>query len=94
MEYAQEFDIATFEFWSGARSRVDSLRDVPGGLEALGEFIENLFDEWDKIPTETEINDLVWFELGAWLVDGDHIVIGLECDDDFVEEHETCERIF
>lgn len=58
MEYTHTFD-SNFEFWAGAAAKVETL-DMDG-REALVEHIELVFEGYT--PSDTEINDYVWFEL-------------------------------
>lgn len=58
MEYKVNFNIRSFEFWSGAKDRVQDL--TLDQLDSLGEYIEEVF--YGETPTETQINDFVWFE--------------------------------
>lgn len=60
MKYAVDFDINTFEFWSGARQVVEQLRKEDL-LEDASVLIETAFE--GETPTETQINDYVWFYL-------------------------------
>lgn len=57
--YTVTTDIDQFEFWSGAKSRMDDATDEQREevFERVGEFCECA----DEV-TETVINDLVWFE--------------------------------
>lgn len=59
MEYKKDFSVDTFEFWSGAR---DTIKDIEaaGLMDRLQTMIETAFD--GEIPTETQINDMVWFD--------------------------------
>lgn len=59
MEYKVDFDVNEFDFWSGAK---DTIADVKKYdlMEELGNLIEETFA--DTTPTDTEINDYVWFE--------------------------------
>ena len=59
MEYKVDFDVNEFKFWSGAK---DTIADVERYdlMEELGNLIEETFA--DTMPTDTEINDYVWFE--------------------------------
>lgn len=59
MIYGSEFDVKTFDFWSGAKDVVNRCweEDRINDLQIL---IEDVF--CDRIPTETEINDFVWFD--------------------------------
>lgn len=60
MYYRTEFDIYKFPFWSGAYSRMqDATSDQ---IEQVKERIEEYFGYDEEAPTDTEINDLVWFE--------------------------------
>ena len=58
MRYYVEFDPCDFEFWSGAKERMDSATDEQ--REEVYEQIENLCSEQDC--SQTDINDFVWFE--------------------------------
>lgn len=68
MKVTYEFDLSEFKAWSGA---VETLRKIrtfdlnhPGAMNAAQQFIEEcLGDE----ATETEINDMLWFEDDAIL---------------------------
>ena len=67
MEYKKEFDVHTFEFWSGAKKRVNKLNYEQ--REKLAEWLECMFEGFG-IPSETDINDVVWFEwdmFESWL---------------------------
>lgn len=59
MKYEVDFDVNEFDFWSGAK---DTIADVKRYdlMEELGNLIEETFA--DTTPTDTEINDYVWFE--------------------------------
>lgn len=56
MKITTELDLVNFGFWSGAKDN-EFTRDELGQLESV---IEDLFHE--ETPTETQINDLFWFE--------------------------------
>ena len=70
MEVKRELDFNDLDnfFWSGAKDRWDDATDDQ--KERVWERLNEWFS--DEIPTETEINDTVWFE----------------CDDIFFEENE------
>ena len=74
MYYKVEFDFDNFQFWSGARDRIESATDTQ--KQKVKERIEECF--YNEEPTETEINDLVWFE----------------CDDIFFDNEEEQEEDF
>lgn len=60
MYYGVEFDIYNFEFWSGAKDRVEEIREL-GMLGELEDLIIDVFSD-SKDVTATVINDFVWFE--------------------------------
>ena len=58
MRYQVEDNIHNFPFWSGAKDTIAELTiEEMNSLEAL---IEEIF--YDELPTDTQINDFVWFE--------------------------------
>lgn len=60
MYYAVEFDINSFEFWSGAKSRIENIRELDK-LDELEALIIDVFSDSENV-SETAINDFVWFE--------------------------------
>ena len=58
-------DFSEYEPWSGAVDTYDRIVDE-GKLDEL----ENLLSEFycEEIPTETDINDLLWFE-SDWVLE-------------------------
>ena len=56
--YTVESDVDHFEFWSGAKQRMDDATDEQ--RELVEERIEELCESGDDVD-ETAINDLVWF---------------------------------
>ena len=64
MNYTKELNLTNFEFWSGAKQHEFTYNE----LKELEYILEDLYHE--KPPTETDINDLFWFEeetLCEWL---------------------------
>ena len=64
MNYTKELDLVSFEFWSGAKQHEFTYNE----LKDLEYILDDLYHE--KPPTETDINDLFWFErelLCEWL---------------------------
>ena len=60
MRYQVEENIHNFQFWSGAKDTIAELTyDEMNSLEQL---IEEIFDGRDELPTDTDINDFVWFD--------------------------------
>lgn len=81
-----ELDLNRFEAWSGARDTLDRIREE-GMCEQL-EFI--LEDMYPNGMTETELNDLLWFEpetIYEWLGIEDEEEDGEDWDDDEEEEY-------
>ena len=70
MYVKRELDFSDLDdfFWSGARDRwVNATEDQK---MRVWDFIQEIFS--DRVPTDTEVNDFVWFE----------------CDDIFDEDEE------
>lgn len=59
MYYKQVFDINEFEFWGGGLDTFTELQEHVT-LEQIQYHIENHFS--DETPTDTDINDYLWFE--------------------------------
>ena len=58
MKAITHIHLARFEFWAGALALSENLT-IPE-LEQIESCLEDIFH--DKIPTETEINELFWHE--------------------------------
>ncbi len=58
MKVTKELDLSRFKFWSGALALSQHLT-IPE-LEQIESCLEDIFH--DKTPSETDINDLFWFE--------------------------------
>ena len=58
MIVTKNIDIKNFKFWSGAKHLAEAL--TPEELEQIEFSLEDFFH--DKTPSETDINDLFWFE--------------------------------
>tara|TARA_R100000951_G_C2562226_1_gene155989 strand:+ start:329 stop:562 length:234 start_codon:yes stop_codon:yes gene_type:complete len=54
----KNIDLKNFEFWQGAKDLADLLTSEE--LEQIEFCLEDLFH--DKTPSETDINDLFWFD--------------------------------
>lgn len=61
MVYSKDFSVDSFEFWSGAEDTVEDVRKA-GKMDELQSLIEEQFADNETPPTETTINDFVWFE--------------------------------
>ena len=72
MKITFDTHLQNFEFWSGAKTFAEKLT-----LEELNELEYTICDLFpDKQPTETEINDLFWFE-DEMLCE----LIGIDCEE-------------
>ena len=58
MEYRKNFVVDAFKFWGGAKDTYNIIIKNKK-LDEFGEHIEVVFE--GTVPTETEINDYVWF---------------------------------
>lgn len=56
-----EFDIRT-DCWSGALDRINELTEDQ--LDMLEDVLQDYFA--DDVPTDTDINDFIWFEEDTW----------------------------
>lgn len=59
MQFTQEFNVDTFQFYGPAKAVVDEIRRA-SKLDGLQEVIETAF--YDTTPSKTSINDFVWTE--------------------------------
>ncbi len=72
MEITFDIHLQNFEFWGGAKTFVEKLT-----LEELNELEYTIGDFFtDKQPTETEINDIFWFQ-DEMLCE----LIGIDCEE-------------
>jgi len=56
-------DLADFPAWSGAKDRLNEIIEL--GIEDEAEdYIKSMFEE---TPTDTQINDLLWFDMDDWI---------------------------
>lgn len=81
MKVYYDLDLDTFEAWSGARQTLDRIRDEYKTTDL--EYI--LEDQYPEGMSETELNDLLWFDADAvysWL--------GMKTDEEI--EREESER--
>lgn len=60
MKYTKEFSEG-FQPWSGAVSVYDRIVEEKG-LDALENALEQIFEGDDEPPSDTAINDLLWFD--------------------------------
>lgn len=61
MQYIVEENLSNFKFWSGGKDRADMLTTQQ--LDDIEEALErDYFADREELPTDTEINDLFWFD--------------------------------
>lgn len=61
MKYTVEESLQDFKAWSGGKDTLDDLwaYDV---VDKAEEYIDMIMDCREELPTQTEINDILWFE--------------------------------
>lgn len=66
MQYLAEFDDAyKFPAWSGGATTLNHITEMGKTVELARHLEEVLGYDGERIPTETEINDYLWFERDA-----------------------------
>lgn len=61
MKYTVEESLYNFKAWSGGKVTLDDLLEH-GVVDGAEEYIEMIFADREELPTDTEINDVLWFE--------------------------------
>lgn len=61
MKYTVEESLQDFKAWSGGKVTLDDLLEH-GVVDGAEEYIEMIFADREELPTDTEINDILWFE--------------------------------
>ena len=61
MKYTVEENLYNFKAWSGGKDTLDDLLEY-GVVDEAEEYIEMIFADREELPTDTEINDILWFE--------------------------------
>ena len=86
MQFTKEFNVDTFEWWSGA---CDTIRDIEaaGLMDELQTHIEEVFGFDENPPTDTDINDYVWHDR-----DSVYRALGLNENGELPEEDEEEEE--
>lgn len=59
-DYKTYASVDDFHFWLGARDRMEAA--TPEQRDAVEERIEEFCQDLEGLPTQTQINDLVWFD--------------------------------
>ena len=62
MNYTKEFSIDHFEFWGPAVEVVNRFREA-GKPDLLQNIVDDTFGDGELVPTDTQINDLVAYDL-------------------------------
>ena len=76
MKVTKELSLSNFDFWGGAKDRVQMLT-----IDELNEIEWQLEDEYPDGMDETQINDIFWFDFD-WVVR----MIGYEDEEDFYNQ--------
>lgn len=61
----KEFNLGDFEAWSGGADRLKEIIELDIAEEAQY-YIESIFED-EKAVTETDINDILWFEMDGFI---------------------------
>ena len=88
MKVTYEFDLSEFKAWSGGAKTLEKIRkfdlNYPGAMKTAQQYIEDcLGDE----ATETQINDMLWFE-DDFILDAIGYCADYEEDDDGFEKED------
>lgn len=70
----KEFNLADFEAWSGGADRLKEIIELDI-VEDAQYYIESIFED-EKAVTETDINDILWFEMDDFIEE--YLVAGAE----------------
>ena len=60
MKYVVEESLSNFNAWSGGKDTKDELTTEQ--LDQVEDLIDEIFSDDDNPPTDTQINDFLWFE--------------------------------
>lgn len=86
MTTTHEFDIRK-DCWGGTEDRINELTDDQ--IDELEAVLEDYFIDADNIPSDTDVNDFIWFEEETWK---EWIGLGeTDEDEDFYDEDEEFE---
>lgn len=61
MKYTVEKSLRNFEAWSGGQHTQQCLI-ANGDITSVEEMLEDIFEDQKELPSETDINDVLWFE--------------------------------
>ena len=62
----KEFNLADFEAWSGGADRLKEIIELDI-VEEAQYYIESIFEYDEQAITETDINDILWFEMDGFI---------------------------
>lgn len=83
MKISYELDLSTFKAWSGAISTLDRIQRE-GKCEELESLLEEVYPEG---MTETELNDLLWFD-DEWIFQS----LGMRTESEIQSEIDEAEK--
>ena len=61
MKYIVEYSLENFPAWAGGKDTLDTLIEK-NVCDRVEELLDSYFADREEAPTETEINDILWFE--------------------------------
>lgn len=61
MRYTVEENLQDFKAWSGGKDTLNDLIEYDV-IDKAEEYINMIMDCREELPTQTEINDILWFE--------------------------------
>ena len=61
----EEFNLYSFEAWSGGADRLEAIKELEI-IDEAEEYIEELLGGLETV-TSTEINDVLWFEMDDFI---------------------------
>lgn len=61
----EEFNLHTFEAWSGGSDRLEAIKEL-GIVEEAQEYMEEMLGGLEVV-TSTDVNDLLWFGMDGFI---------------------------
>ena len=85
MYYKVEFYLESFQAWSGGKDTLTNLNYEQ--IKIVEQWIIDIYSGGDTIPTETEINNILWLQSDAI-----YELLGLDENGEEIEEEEEEEE--
>lgn len=95
MQYLVDNELYKFDAWSGGKTHLDNLINHPDAYNYISNMIEEAdFYGDDRIRTETELNDYLWFYMYDDLVEAGYMTTDHEwIKDDEEKEDEDDQAV-